>query len=209
MWAQSKNRVKRVLTCIVILMVTAGCNDDEPGLSSDNGRPIGSSEEALEIFNALNGYFLSFQNSLPEGNLNEDMPGVSGSATARGSRNVTRSSSSSGSFNAEIIDTFIDFQAFTPESSTLEITGTIRFFSAVSSRIRCSGSFCASSSDNSRAIETRPELNGEIEFVEITYQLGSGMWINDVISVDSTSPDYTQRWTSIAIETESGESYAL
>lgn len=202
--------MKKLNGLIIILTLSfLGCGEDE-GSSSNTGRLIADSFEADEVFNALDDYFASFQALLPEGTLNEPMLGLSGDAIAGGSKDVTSSSSSSSSSSSTLLDTYITFSAFTPEGfENMEITGTIRFFSYIRSRTACSSSGCASSSGNSRAIETRPNLDGEIEFIDISYQLLDGDWINDSISIDATSPSHTSRWTSVIFKTQSGQSFSL
>ncbi|MEM1336701.1 MAG: hypothetical protein AAGF96_03075 [Bacteroidota bacterium] len=192
-----------------LVLSTIGCTNDDNGGSFDNGKPISNEAEAREVFDALLTFFSAYAADLPATELGETIDtsfeGLSGSATVRYSRQVRSQSSSFGTTSSDLISTFITFQNFEPDWVAMRITGPVAFFWARSSRSRSTGFV----SSDSRAITTWPANTEPIEFIEIAFRLSDGTWINDVIQVDASSPDWTDRWTRVEITTESGELFSL
>jgi hypothetical protein len=199
--------MKRLLILIAFLPL-GGCFLD-PGSSAGFPRSIADEWEADEVFEAIKSFLSSLESEIPEGNVSMSIEGDAGSAYITGDRTVYSTSSSYSSYDADLIDIYVDCNEFTPEGTTMIITGTLRYFNSESYRIACSGSFCSSDNDHSSAIETRPSLSGDIEFIDITLQLYDGDWIQESMSIDASSPSYTYSWTSVLIEIEGGESYSL
>jgi len=198
----------RILLILPLYMSLSGCFVS-PGSSANNPRSILDESEAREIFYEIDAFFSSVEYDLPEGLIDMSFPGDAGIANATGENRVTNSGSSYSSYSSQIIDIFVEFDEFTPEGSTMIISGIVRLFNYDSYRTACSGSFCSSSSDHSRGIETRPTLNSDLDYIEVTIQLQDEEWVSERMTIDAYSPEYTYSWNSIEVDIEGGERYSL
>ncbi|MGD1841799.1 MAG: hypothetical protein ACFB0B_13020 [Thermonemataceae bacterium] len=170
----------------MLFLVITGC-EREAGITDE--KPLTLEAEASELLDALETFFPTYIEDLPEGNISQMLEGNNGTARVQGTTN------SSG-----VINVWVTFEDFEPQGVDMRITGTLRFIWANGGDpdVRKAIISLAESSFTNRV------------FNEIRYRLDSGIWVEDVIDISATSDTNNPgSWDQVLIRTEAGESFSL
>jgi hypothetical protein len=116
-----------------------------------------------------------------------------------GKKTSASNTSSCCSSSTQQTDIYITFSDFESSSGSTTVSGQVRWFDYYDSRTHCSSTDCASTTDDSEALEGSGVALG-FEYDGKTYA--------DEITVDASNPSYSSSWT-VELTNGAGESFSF
>lgn len=195
-------RAYRMLTALCIAGVALGC----PGKSTgpDGGRGRARSVDTDEVARIAFAYLKSvaeYVDGQVPANFSSPLSisGATGSVSVAGRKTSSSSSSASSSSSTSTSDLALAFANYDWGGSGATVTGTVSWYDYYYSRVACSGSYCASASDNSEAMEGQ-SIQITFEYDDVTY--------SDEIDVDASSDRDSSSW-DVTVTNRAGQQFSF
>jgi hypothetical protein len=185
----------RLLGSLAIVALVSACDGSTTGLDLDEdgddrpaaGKVITTSAEATQVFLMLKSAGEAVNRGVATNFVGPvTVVGAEGRASVTGRKTASNTSTSTSQTTRRMSDLQIAFADFKATGGVLKVNGNMRWFDNYYSRMACSSTTCASSSDHSESMEGRS--------IQVEFML-NGQRYSDEITVDVDSPDYTSRWS--------------